>query len=127
MARLLSVLLILWLSLPLSAGWGEEHLQEIRQISLDPNQCYRVRDLFLEREDLKFYFVDGYLIFGQPIAERTVVALFVASEPTDGGEIILFPPSKRERQSLSRFTSQPVLNEKFRTASCIKRPRWRTK
>ena len=45
-----------------------------------------------------------------------MVALFVASEPTDGGEIILFPPSKRERQSLSRFTSQPVLNEKFRTA-----------
>ena len=116
MTPILFVLATLLLTFPLSAGWGEEHLQEIRQIRLDPNQCYRVRDLFLEREDLKFYFVDGYLIFGQPIAERTVVALFVASEPTDGGEIILFPPSKRERQSLSRFTSQPVLNEKFRTA-----------
>ena len=116
MARLLSVLVILWLSLPLSAGWGQENLEKIRDIRLDPKQCYRVRDLFLEREDLKFYFVDGYLIFGQPIAERTVVALFVASEPTDGGEVILFPPSKRERQSLARFTSQPVLNEKFRTA-----------
>ena len=116
MAWVLSALAILWLSLPLSAGWGEENLQKIRSIRLDPGQCYRVRDLFLEREDLKIYFVDGHLIFGQPIAGRTVVALFVASEPADTGEIILFPPSKRERQSLSRFTGQPVLNEKFRTA-----------
>ena len=116
MAWVLSALAILWLSLPLSAGWGEENLQKIRAIRFDPEQCYRVRDLFLEREDLKIYFVDGHLIFGQPIADRTVVALFVASEPADTGDIILFPPSKRERQSLSRFTGQPVLNEKFRTA-----------
>ena len=115
MARFLSVLAIVWLSLPLRAGWGEENLEKIRAIRLDPEQCFRVRDIFLEREDLKFYFVDGHLIFGQPVAGRTVVALFVASEPTDGGEIILFPPSKRERQSLSRFTGQPVLNEKIRT------------
>ncbi len=115
MARFLSVLAIVFLSLPLRAGWGEENLEKIREIRLDPEQCYRVRDIFLEREDLKFYFVDGHLIFGQPVAGRTVVALFIASEPTDGGEIILFPPSKRERQSLARFTGQPVLNEKIRT------------
>ncbi len=116
MTQILIVLATLLLTFPLSAGWGEEHLEKIRGIRLDPDQCYRVRDLFLEREDLKFYFVDGHLIFGQPVGGRTVVALFVASEPTDGGEIILFPPSKRERKSLSRFTGQPVLNEKFRTA-----------
>ena len=96
----------------LRAGWGEENLEKIRAIRLDPEQCFRVRDIFLEREDLKFYFVDGHLIFGQPVAGPHRCRLFVASEPTDGGEIILFPPSKRERQSLSRFTGQPVLNEK---------------
>ena len=71
---------------------------------------------FSNAEDVKFYFVDGHIIFGQPFAGRTFAALFVATDAADRGEVILFPPSKQERQSLARFTSQPVLDEQFRTA-----------
>ncbi len=95
---------------------GAGHLEQIRRVRLDPAQCYRVRDLFLEREDVKFYFTDGHLLLAEPVGERTVAALFVASSPADQGEILLIPPTAGERQSVARFTSEPVLNEKFRTA-----------
>ena len=107
---------LLLAALELAADTGTQKLAEIRQLSLDASQCYHVRDLFLEREDFKFYFSDGYLIFARPIAGRTLAALFIADAPSDEGELILIPPTRRERHSLNRFTSQPVLNEKFRQA-----------
>ena len=102
--------------MPLWGGWAARELAKIRSARFDPEQCYRVRDLFLEREEAKFYFSDGHLILVRPLAGRTFAALFVATDPADSGEVILFPPSKKERQSLTRFASQPVLHEKFRTA-----------
>ena len=116
MRRLCFILILLFRVAPASAGWASEQLADIRATRLDPEQCYRVRDLFLEREDVKFYFVDGHLILARPFAGRTFAALFVAGDAADRGEIILFPPSKQERVSLARFTSEPVLNERFRSA-----------
>ncbi len=101
---------------PALAATVADELEAIKNLTLDPQQCYRVRDVFLEREDVKFYFIDGYVIFAKPLKGRTLAALFVAVEPADEGEILLIPPSPRERQSLVRFTSEPVLNTKFRTA-----------
>jgi hypothetical protein len=113
--------LVLWLllvpaSLAASTLSGAESLAEILATRFDPQQCYRVRDIFLEREDVKFYFTDGHLIFAHPTRNRTIAALFIASSPMDQGEILVIPPNAGERQSVARFTSQPVLNEKFRTA-----------
>ena len=116
MRRLCFILILFCQVAPAWGGWAAEQLGVIRGTRLDPEQCYRVRDLFIEREDVKFYFVDGHIIFGQPFAGRTFAALFVATDAADRGEVILFPPSKQERQSLARFTSQPVLDEQFRTA-----------
>ena len=99
-----------------AAETAAQKLAEIRRLSLDATQCYRIRNLFLEREDFKFYFSDGYLIFSRPVAGRTLAALFIAESPSDEGELILIPPTRHERHSLNRFTSQPVLNEKFRQA-----------
>ena len=93
-----------------------DQLQTIQTLGLDPQQCFRVRDIFLEREDAKLYFIDGYLIFAEPLGGRTSAALFVALEPTDKGEILLIPPNARERHSLVRFTSEPALHQRFRTA-----------
>ena len=116
MRALLPVAALLFAAIELAADTGAQKLVEIRRLSLDATQCYRIRDLFLEREDFKFYFTDGYLIFARPVAGRTLAALFVADSSSDEGELILIPPTRRERYSLNRFTSQPVLNEKFRQA-----------
>ena len=96
-----------------------EQLETIRGTALDPQQCYRVRDLFLEREDAKFYFTDGYLLFAENYGERTIAALFLATEPVDEGEILVIPPTTQERKSVSRFTGEPILNQKFRTSLMI--------
>lgn len=100
----------------LTGQTAADQLDAIQNLRLDPTQCFRVRDVFLEREDVKLYFVDGHVIFVEPLNGRTLAALFVATAPTDEGEILVIPPNARERQSLVRFTSQPLLNEKFRTA-----------
>ena len=107
---------LLFAALELTAATATEKLAEIGRLSLDAAQCYRFRDLFLEREDFKFYFSDGRLIFARPVGGRILAALFIADSASDEGELILIPPTRRERRSLNRFTSQPVLNEKFRQA-----------
>lgn len=96
---------------------GQQLLDEILSVELDPEACYRVRDVFVEREDIRLYLTDGYLIFGKPVAGRPVLALFTATEPTDEGEVLIIPPSERERASLNRALGEPVLDEKFRTAT----------
>ncbi len=116
MPRLLLWLLLVPALLSASAFRGEQRLEQIRATKFDSEQCYRVRDVFLEREDAKFYFTDGHLIFAEPTDGRTIAALFIASSPTDQGEVLVIPPTAGERQSVARFTSEPVLNEKFRTA-----------
>jgi len=112
----LTVFIAIAFALPTPAATAAEELEAIQNLELDSQQCYRVRDVFLEREDVKFYFIDGYVIFAKPLNGRTLAALFMALDPADEGEILLIPPSPRERQSLVRFTSEPVLNQKFRTA-----------
>ncbi|HUG82895.1 MAG TPA: M1 family aminopeptidase [Bryobacterales bacterium] len=116
MLRVLLLMMALGLAQPMTAQTAADQLEAIRRLRLDPSQCFRVRDLFLEREDVKLYFTDGYVLFAEPFNGRTLAALFIASAATDEGEILVVPPSARERQSLVRFTSEPVLNEKFRTA-----------
>ena len=107
---------ILCASAVLCAGPGAEDLRAIKGLELDPDNCFRVRDVFLEREDAKFYFTDGHIVFAKPVLGRILAALFVATEPTDVGEILLIPPSPAERQSVARFLGETILNEKFRNA-----------
>jgi hypothetical protein len=116
MVRLTLWLLLLPVTLAAAGVSGAQQLEEILATKFDAQQCYRVRDIFLEREDVKLYFTDGHLIFGEPAGGRATAALFVASLPTDQGEVLVLPPTADERQSVARFTSQPVLNEKFRSA-----------
>ena len=112
---MLSLLLAL-LPAILPAGEAQERLDELLGVRLDASQCWRVRDVFLEREDFKFYFTDGYLILSKPYRGRDVAALFIAKASTDFGELVLIPPTTGERQSLARFTGETVLDERFRSA-----------
>ena len=100
----------------LAASDAASDLQTIKTLELDPQQCYRVRDVFLEREDVKLYFTDGHVIFGKPLLGRTVSALFLATRQTDIGEILVIPPTAAERASVARFLGETILSEKFRNA-----------
>ncbi len=91
----------------------ENYGAAVKALRLDPQQCYRVRDLFLEREDVKFYFTDGLLIFAEPIDGRDVGAFFIAQEPMDSAEILVIPPTGQERYSMASFTGDGVLNRPF--------------
>ncbi len=112
--RLAAAVLCLAGSLP--AAGGADDLREIKRLELDPQRCFRVRDVFLEREDLKLYFTDGHVIFAKPLRGRTFAALFLATRYSDVGEVLLIPPTPAERQSVARYLGETILNEKFRNA-----------
>lgn len=112
---------LLLLVLPL-AGWAApgptaaETARAVRDVGLDPDQCYRVRDLSLYKEDIRLYFNDGYLIFSKPVSGERIAAIFTADVEGGDGEILLLPPQRGERQSLARFTGSPNLDEHFHSA-----------
>jgi len=111
------------LILPLT-GWAAgptaaETARAVKDAGLDLDQCYRVRDLSLYKEDIKLYFNDGYLIFSKPVAGDRIAAVFSANVEGGDGEVILLPPQRGERQSLTRFTGSPNLNEHFSRALLV--------
>ena len=89
---------------------------ELREISLDPEACYRIRDVEFQKEDLSYYLTDGYLIFAKPIQGRRLFAVFAARETGDDAEVLMRPPNRGERASLASFTESPNLDEHFSTA-----------
>jgi hypothetical protein len=97
------------------AETGAERLRKIRDLRFSPRECYRVRDVFLEREDFKIHLSDGYLLFAEPVEGKTLAAAFLAATETGDAEIILIPPTRSERQSMARFLGTPVLQEPVRT------------
>ena len=100
----------------LQAGAAADLAHRIAQAGLDPQECYRVRDLTLSREDLRLYFTEGYMIFGKPVGDTPVSAVFVTGSQGGDGEILALPPNRSERQSLASFTASPNLDEHFKVA-----------
>jgi hypothetical protein len=103
--------------LPLALGAAEraaELSRQAREAGLDADECYRVRDLRLAKEDARFYLTDGYLVFGRPVAGRVISAVFSGDVEGGDAEMLLMPPNRSERLSLANFTQSPNLNEHFR-------------
>src|SRR3954454_355401 len=113
----LAVLLALLLHLPAAAaGTAADIARAIRENSFDRDECYRVRDLTLVKEDIRLYFTDGHLIFSKPVAGRRIAAVFAADVEGGDREVILFPPDRGERAALAQYTHSPNLDEHFRAA-----------
>jgi hypothetical protein len=100
----------------LHAGAAADLAHSITQAGVDPEECYRVRDLTLTAEDLRLYFTEGYMIFGKPVGDAPVTAVFVTGTQGGDGEILALPPNRSERQSLASHTASPNLNEHFKVA-----------
>jgi len=102
--------------LPLVAGTAADVARAIRENSFDRDECYRVRDLTLVKEDIRVYLTDGYLIFSKPVAGRPIAAVFLADIDGGDGEVMLLPPDHAERRSLASYIDSPNLDEHFRGA-----------
>ncbi len=96
-----------------------ELARSVREAGLDAEECYQVRELTFTREDLKFYFTEGVLIFSKPAGGRRFAAVFSAEVEGGDGEVIVLPPSRAERQSMGTFTGSPNLDEHIRGALLV--------
>ena len=92
---------------------------ELHRLELDPDTCYRVRDLSFERPDVRFFFGDGWLVFARPVAGHRVAALYHASETTDDAEIMVRPSNRSERASLAHSAGTPNIDEHFGMALLV--------
>ena len=88
----------------------------IRENTFDHDECYRIRDLEIVKEDIRIYLADGHLIFSKPIAGRRIAAVFVSDVEGGDGEVLLRPPDVAERRSLAGYIDSPTLDEHFKTA-----------
>ena len=61
-----------------AAESGADVTRQIRDAGLDVEECYRVRDIAIYKEDVKLYFNDGYLIFSKPVHGERLSAVFSA-------------------------------------------------
>jgi hypothetical protein len=93
--------------------------KQVTSAGLDPNECYRVHDIEISKDDARIYLTDGYLMLGKPAGGGPVTAVFSAD--TDGGdaEILLLPPDRSERKSMAAYAGSPNLNEHFSQAAFI--------
>jgi len=112
--RLLAALFIPVLA---CAATGSEDLAKgVREVQLDSAECYRVHDVQINKEDIHFYFTDGYLIFGKPVNGIRTAAVFTNEVEAGDAELLLLPPIRSERQSLAGYTGSPNLDEHLRAA-----------
>jgi len=88
-------------------------------MSLDPGECYRVRDLTLPKDEARIFLTDGYLIFAKPIAGVRMSAVFTADAEGGDAEVLVLPPNRGERRSLASYTGAPNLDEHIRAAVLI--------
>jgi hypothetical protein len=96
-----------------------ELARSIHDAALDPEECYRVRDLSLRKDEIRFYLTDGYLIFSKPVRGQRISAVFTTDVEGGDGELILTPPTRGERQSLASFTKSPNLDEHVAAALMV--------
>jgi hypothetical protein len=89
----------------------------LREISIDPAQTYRVRNLRLSRGDIKLYLTEGTLAFATPTLGKRLAAVYTTAFAEAGdAEVLVLPPQRSERASLAAFTKSPNLDEHFTSA-----------
>ncbi len=83
----------------------------LREVGLDPQKVYTIREAEIEREDVHLWLSDGTIAFTQAVDGRITGAYFEGE-----GEVLVRPPDRMERASLGLFVNAGVLEEKFTSA-----------
>ena len=95
-------------TLPLTSGPVLPLYRALRDVGLDSQRVYKIREAAIDREDVHLWLNDGTIAFTQSVDGRITGAYFEGE-----GEVLVRPPDRRERASLGLFTSQGVLEEQF--------------
>lgn len=111
--RLISALLLAPVLFGETPGPGM--VEEFRAAGLDSQACFRVRDLQFSKDEARFYLNEGLIVFRKPVNGVRTAAVFSAEVEGGDGEVLLMPPTRGERLSLSRFIGTPNLAEPFKT------------
>jgi hypothetical protein len=114
--KLRAALVVLWfwaacwtlLSAQETPGSAAALYRRLGSVGLDATRVYRVRDASIEREDIHLSLNDGVIAFTQAIDGRITGALFEGD-----GDILISPPDRVERWSLSQFIGAAILEERF--------------
>ncbi|HEX4594391.1 MAG TPA: M1 family aminopeptidase [Bryobacteraceae bacterium] len=117
MVRLVSILLLL--ARLASASTATDLSGQLKHVTLDVDQCYRVTELNFAKEDIKIYLTSGYIIFTKPIGGIRPGAVFAATAEAGDAEVLLLPPVRSERLSLATFTQAPNLEEHISTVAFL--------
>jgi len=83
----------------------------LREVGLDPQRVFTIREADIEREDVHLWLNDGTIAFTQAVDGRITGAYFEGD-----GEVLIRPPDRMERASLGLFINAGVLEEKFSSA-----------
>src|SRR6266545_1287542 len=110
------VALALWAPVVFGATTAADLARGLRENTLDPEECYRVRELTLVRQDARLYLTDGYLMFARTAAGTRTGAIFTAEAEGGDGELLLMPPNRSERRSLASYAGSPNLDEHLKAA-----------
>src|SRR5450759_560206 len=98
-------------SIPLTSGPVLPLYRALRNVGLDPQRVFQVREAEINREDIHIWLNDGAIAFTQSVDGKVTGAFFEGE-----GEILVRPPDRMERASLGRFIGAGVLEEKFSSA-----------
>lgn len=92
-------------------GPAETLYAQLGSVGLSQSRVYRIREASIDRAELHFTLNDGTIAFTQDVMGRVTGAFFQGD-----GEVLLIPPNRAERASMSLFTGAAILEEKFDTA-----------
>jgi len=119
MKRVFSLFACLWPVLASAAPNAADLARQVREISLDPAECYHIRDVALHKDEARIFLTDGYLIFAKPAAGLRMSAVFTSSQEGGDAEVLLLPPNLGERRSLASYTGSPNLDEHLKAAVLV--------
>ena len=111
-----SLPLLLLIARLASATPAADLARQLKEVTLDVDECYRVTELNFSKEDIKVYLTSGYVIFAKPIGGSRPAAVFAANAEAGDAEVLLMPPVRSERLSLATFTDAPNLEEHLTSA-----------
>lgn len=111
--------LLFFIPVLLAAGKGDDLMKSIAATTLDPAECFRVREISIARDEVQIFLTDGYLIFTKPVGSARVSAVFSTDAEGGDAEILLMPPNRSERRSLALHTDSPTLEEHFNATAMV--------